>query len=65
MEVFPNFEKVTSTQIHLYLKAVFGDDAVDRYTVNRWTVKLRDCEPKKVIIIDKNKQKMSDHCHRL
>jgi hypothetical protein len=36
------------------LKAVYGDDAVDRSTVNRWVIKFRGCEPKKAIIVDCN-----------
>ncbi|PNF18261.1 hypothetical protein B7P43_G16306 [Cryptotermes secundus] len=44
---FLTAEKVTPTEIHRRLKAVYGDDAVDRSTVNRWVIKFRGCEPGK------------------
>jgi hypothetical protein len=47
---FLTAEKVTPTEIHRRLKAVYGDDAVDRSTVNRWVIKFRGCEPGKAII---------------
>jgi hypothetical protein len=47
---FLTAEKVIPTKIHRRLKAVYGDDAVDRSTVNRWVIKFRGCEPGKAII---------------
>lgn len=40
------------TEIHRRLKAVYGNYTVDKFTVNRWVLKCRDCEPGKVIIVD-------------
>jgi len=52
---FLSAEKVTPTEIHRRLKAVYGDDAVDRTTVNRWVIKFRGCEPGKPIIVDEKR----------
>lgn len=52
---FLTAEKVTPTEIHRRLKDVYGDDAVDRSTVNRWVIKFRDCEPGKAIIVDETR----------
>jgi Mn-dependent DtxR family transcriptional regulator len=52
---FLTAEKVTPTEIHCRLKAVYGDDAVDRYTVNRWVIKFCGCEPGKAIIVDETR----------
>jgi transposase len=49
---FLTAEKVTPTEIHRRLKAVYRDDAVDRSTVNRWVIKFRGCEPGKAIIVE-------------
>jgi len=43
------------TAIYRRLKAVCGDDTIDRSTVNRWVVKCRDFEPGKVIIVDETR----------
>jgi len=45
-------ENVMPTDIHRHLKAVYGDDTVDRSTINRWILKFRGCEPGKAIIVD-------------
>lgn len=47
-------EKVTSTEIRRRLKAVYGDDAVDRSTINR--IKLRGRESGKTTIVDEKLQ---------
>ncbi|KMQ82562.1 histone-lysine n-methyltransferase setmar-like protein [Lasius niger] len=52
---FLTAEKVTPTEIHRRLKGVYGDDAVDRSTVNRWAIKFRGCEPGKAIIVDETR----------
>ncbi|KAG8231836.1 hypothetical protein J437_LFUL008607 [Ladona fulva] len=44
-------EKVTPTEIHRPLKAVYSDNAVDRSAVNRWVVKFSGCRPGKAIIV--------------
>jgi hypothetical protein len=40
---FLTAEEVTPTEIHRRLKAVYGDYAVDRSTVNRWVIKFCGC----------------------
>ena len=52
---FLTVENVTPTEIHRRLKAVYGDDTVDRSTVNRWVLKFRGCEPGKAIIVDETR----------
>ena len=47
--------KMAPTEIHSRLKAVYGDDAIDRSTVNQWAITFRDCEPGKAIIVDENR----------
>lgn len=49
---FLTAEKVNPTEIHRRLKSGYGDDAVDRSTVNQWVIKFRGCEPGKAIIVD-------------
>lgn len=41
---------IVSRNLHR-LKAVYGDDAVDRSSVNRWVIKFRGWEPGKAIIV--------------
>lgn len=43
--------KVTSSEIECHLKDVFGDDDVERATVNKWIIKFHDCDPRKAIIV--------------
>ena len=43
---------VTPAEIHRHLQAVYGEDTVNRTTVNRWAIKFRDCEPGRVNIVD-------------
>lgn len=52
---FLTAEKVTPTEIHRHLKAVYGNDAIDRTTVNRWVIKFRGCKPGKAIIVDEKR----------
>ncbi|KAG8231954.1 hypothetical protein J437_LFUL008874 [Ladona fulva] len=47
---FSTAEKVTPTEIHCPLKAVYSDNAVDRSTVNLWVIKCCVCQPGKAII---------------
>ena len=41
-----------SAEIHRRLLAVYGEDNVNRTTVNRWDIKLRECEPGRSNIVD-------------
>jgi len=38
-------ENVTPAEIHRRLQAVYGENTVNRTTVNRWAIKIRECEP--------------------
>ena len=49
---FLSAENVTSAEIHRRLQAVYGEDTVNRTTVNRWAIKLRECEPGRANIVD-------------
>ncbi|KAG8235770.1 hypothetical protein J437_LFUL015908 [Ladona fulva] len=48
---FLTAEKVTPTEIHRPLKAVYSDNTVDRSTVNRWVIKCCGCQPGKAISV--------------
>ena len=37
-------ENLTPAEIHRRLQAVYGEDTVNRTTVNRWAIKFRECE---------------------
>jgi hypothetical protein len=43
---------VTPAEIHRLLQAVYGENTVNRTTVNRWAIKIRECEPGRVNIVD-------------
>ena len=43
---FLSAENVKPAEIHRRLQAVFGENTVNRTTVNRWAIKFRECEPK-------------------
>ena len=40
-EFFLSAENVTPAEIHRRLQAVYGEDTVNRTTVNRWAIKFR------------------------
>ena len=40
---FLSDENVTPAEIHRPLQAVYGENTVNRTTVNRWTIKFREC----------------------
>ena len=42
-------------EIHRRLQAVYGENTVDRTTVNRWDVKVRECEPGPANIVDQTR----------
>ena len=45
-------ENVMPAEIHRHLQAVNGENSVNRTTVNRWTIKFRECEPGRADIVD-------------
>ena len=46
-------ENVTPAEINRRLQAVYGEDTVNRTTVNLWAIKFRECEPCRANIVDK------------
>jgi len=48
---FLSAENVTPAEIHRRLQAVYGENTVNRTTVNRWVIKFRECEPGRVNIV--------------
>jgi transposase len=42
---FLSAENVTPAEIHRRLQAVYGENTVNRTTVNRWAIEFRECEP--------------------
>ena len=49
---FLSAENVTPAEIHRRVQAVFGEDTVNRTTVNRWAIKFRECEQGRANIVD-------------
>jgi hypothetical protein len=49
---FLSAENITPTEIHCRLKAAYGENTVDRTTVNHWAIKFRDCELGGANIVD-------------
>ena len=49
---FLSAENVTPAEIHRRLQAVYGEDTVNRTTVNRWANTFRQCEPGCANIVD-------------
>ena len=45
-------ETLTPAEIHCRLQAVYGEDTVNRTTVNRWAIKFCECEPGRANIVD-------------
>ena len=49
---FLSAENVTPAEIHCRLQAVYGENTVNRTTVNHWAIKFRECEPGHANIVD-------------
>jgi len=49
---FFSAENVRPAEIHCRLRAVYGENAVNRTTVNRWAIKFREYEPGRANNID-------------
>ena len=45
---FLSAENVTPAEIHHRLQAVYGEDTVNRTTVNHWAITFCECEPEKI-----------------
>jgi len=46
---FLSAENVMPTEIHCRLPAVYGEDTVNRTTVNFWAIKFRECQPGRAV----------------
>jgi len=60
---FVSDENVTPAEIHRRLQAVYGEDTVNRTTVNRWAIKFRECEPDRANIVDQPGSGSGDSFH--
>jgi len=49
---FLSAENVPPAEIHHRLQAVYGENTVNRTTVNRWAIKFRECESGRANIVD-------------
>jgi transposase len=49
---FLSAENITPAEIHRHLQAVYGENTVNRTTVNRWAIKFRECETGRANIVD-------------
>ena len=49
---FLSAENVMPAEIHRRLQVVFGENTVNRTTVNRWAIKFGECEPGRANIVD-------------
>jgi len=49
---FLSAENVMPAEIHRCLQAVYGENTVNRTTVNHWAIKFHECEPGRANIID-------------
>jgi hypothetical protein len=49
---FLSAENVTPTEIHRHLQAGYGENTVNRTTVNHWAIKFHECEPGRANIVD-------------
>ena len=49
---FLSAENVTPAEIHRLLQAVYGENTVNRTTVNHWAIKFRECESGRCNIVD-------------
>jgi hypothetical protein len=49
---FLSAENITPAEIHRGLQAVYGENTVNRTTVNHWAIKFRECEPGRANIVD-------------
>jgi len=45
---FLSAENVTPAEIHHHLQAEYGENTVNRTTVNHWAIKFPECEPVKI-----------------
>ena len=51
-------ENLTLAEIHRRLRAVYGENTLNRTTLNRWAIKFRKCEPGRANIVDQPRSGM-------
>jgi hypothetical protein len=49
---FLSAENITPSEIHRRLQAMYGENTVNRTTVNCWAIKFHECEPGRANIVD-------------
>jgi transposase len=49
---FLSAENIMPAEIHHHLQAVYGEDTVNRTTVDRWAIKFREREPGCANVVD-------------
>jgi hypothetical protein len=49
---FLSAENVRPAEIHSRLQAVYGENTVNRTSLNRWAITFRECEPGPANIVD-------------
>jgi hypothetical protein len=49
---FLSAENITLIEIHCRLQAVYGENTVNRTTVNQWAIQFRECEPGRANFVD-------------
>ena len=52
MTEFLSAENVMPAEIHRRLQAVYGENTVNRTTINHWAIKFCECEPGRANIVD-------------
>jgi len=52
---FLSAENITPAEIHHRLQAVYGENTVNRTTVNHWAIKFRECELGRANIVDQSR----------
>ena len=52
---FLSAENVTPAEIHRRLQAVYGENNVNRTTVNCWAIKFSEYEPRRANIVDQHR----------
>jgi hypothetical protein len=55
---FLSAESVMPAEIHRRLQAVYGENTVNRTTVNRWAIQFRECEQGRANIVDQTRNGM-------
>jgi len=54
---FLSAKNVTPAEIHRRLQAVYGENTVNRTTVNSWAIKFHECEPGCANFVDQHRSR--------